>query len=98
MANQCIAILRRKKDITENFITVWCPWGHGKGNLGLIQDIALYLQHNRENFDIHANDPIPYLVILHNTSAVKHKRIRVLNKANNISLTNLQASRKGGGQ
>ena len=91
-------IKAEEKYLTENLITVWCPWGHGKGNLGLIQDIALYLQHNRENFDIHANDPIPYLVILHNTSAVKHKRIRVLNKANNISLTNLQASRKGGGQ
>ena len=40
------------KELTEKFISVWCPWLHGKGCLGVIHDIVLYLQRNGENLDI----------------------------------------------
>ena len=69
-----------EKELTDNLITVWYPWGHRKGRLGLIQDIALYLQQNGVNFDIPMNYHLPYPVILPNNSAVDRERIGKLNK------------------
>ena len=79
-------------ELTENMITVWCPWVHGKVRLLLIQDITIYLQWNGANFDIPANKPLPYPVILPNTSAFNRKLIRAIKNSDNISLENLQAS------
>jgi hypothetical protein len=35
-----------KKELAANLMAVPCPWGHGKGHLGLLQDPVLYLQCN----------------------------------------------------
>jgi hypothetical protein len=37
-----------------------CPWGHGKGHLGLLQDPVLYLQRNDAAFTIPAAAPPDY--------------------------------------
>jgi hypothetical protein len=34
------------KELAANLMAVPCPWGHGKGHLGLLQDPVLYLQRN----------------------------------------------------
>jgi hypothetical protein len=31
------------RELTANLMAVFCPWGHNKGYLGLLQDPALYL-------------------------------------------------------
>jgi hypothetical protein len=41
-----------KKELAANLMAIPCPWGHGKGHLGLLQDPVLYLQRNGAAFEI----------------------------------------------
>ena len=43
-----------EKELTINLMTIPCPWGHGKGylGLGLLQDHVLYPQHNSTTFTV----------------------------------------------
>ena len=41
-----------EKELAANLMAIPCPWGHGKGHLGLLQDLVLYLQCNGAAFDI----------------------------------------------
>jgi hypothetical protein len=48
------------KELAANLMAVPCPWGHGKGHLGLLQDPVLYLQRNGAAFTISATAPPDY--------------------------------------
>ncbi len=43
---------------TLKALEIPCPWGHCKGHLDLLQDPAIYLQWNREPFNIPVNAPL----------------------------------------
>ena len=77
-------------------IAVWFPWGDLKGCLGLIHDIALYLQQNGANFDITVNAPLPYPVILPNTFVVDRENIRSVNMVDNIAWQICKLVKKAG--
>jgi hypothetical protein len=51
-----------EKELTANLMAIPCPWGHGKGHLGLLQDPVLYLQRNGAAFTIPAAAPPNYPV------------------------------------
>jgi hypothetical protein len=49
-----------EKELPANLMAIPCPWGHGKGDLGLLQDPVLYLQRNGMAFTIPAAAPPDY--------------------------------------
>jgi hypothetical protein len=49
-----------EKKLAANLMAIPCPWGHGKGHLGLLQDPVLYLQCNSAAFTIPAAAPPDY--------------------------------------
>jgi hypothetical protein len=49
-----------EKELAANLMAVPCPWGHGKGHLGLLQDPVLYLQRNDAAFIIPNAAPPEY--------------------------------------
>jgi hypothetical protein len=51
-----------KKELAANIMAIPCPWGHGKGHLGLLQDPVLYLQHNGAAFTVSTVAPPEYLL------------------------------------
>jgi hypothetical protein len=51
-----------EKELATNLMAIPCPWGHGKGHLGLLQDPVLYLQCNGATFTILAVAPPEYLL------------------------------------
>ena len=48
------------KEPAANLMAIPCPWGHGNGHLGLLQDPVLYLQCNGAAFTILAAAPPDY--------------------------------------
>ena len=67
-------------ELTTNLVAVSCPWGHGKGHLGLLQDPTIYAACNGEAFTIPANKPPAYPVMPNGATAPQHKELQ----ANNI--------------
>ncbi len=49
-----------EKELAANLMAIPCPWGHGKGHLGLLQDPVLYLQCNGAAFTVPAVVPPEY--------------------------------------
>jgi hypothetical protein len=49
-----------EKELTANLMAIPCPWGHGKGHLGLLQDPVLYLQRSGAAFTIPVAAPPDY--------------------------------------
>jgi hypothetical protein len=49
-----------KKELAAILMAIPCPWGHGKGHLGLLQDPVLYLQCNGAAFTVPAVAPPEY--------------------------------------
>ena len=49
-----------EKELAANLMAISCPWGHGKGHLGLLQAPALYLQCNGAAFEIPELAPPDY--------------------------------------
>jgi hypothetical protein len=49
-----------EKELAANLMAIPCPWGHGKGHLGLLQEPVLYLQPNGAAFAIPAAAPPDY--------------------------------------
>jgi hypothetical protein len=49
-----------EKELAANLMAIPCPWGHGKGHLGLLQDPVLYLQCNGAAFTVPAIAPPEY--------------------------------------
>jgi hypothetical protein len=49
-----------KKELAANLVAIPCPWGHGKGNLGLLQDPVLYLQRNGTSYTVPGLVPPDY--------------------------------------
>jgi hypothetical protein len=57
------------RELTANLMVVSCPWGHGKGHLGLVQDPTIYAACNGAAFNIPTNKPPAYPVMLNGTTA-----------------------------
>ena len=68
------------RELTANLMAVSCPWGHGKGHLGLLQDPTIYAARYREAFTIPADKPPAYPVMQKGATAPQCKELR----ANNI--------------
>jgi hypothetical protein len=51
-----------EKELAANLMAIPCPWGHGKGHLGLLQDPTLYQQVNGAVFTIPDEAPPEYPV------------------------------------
>jgi hypothetical protein len=68
------------RELTANLMAVSCPWGHGKGHLGLLQDPTMYAACNGAAFTIPVNEPLAYPVMPNGATAPQHKELH----ANNI--------------
>ena len=68
------------QELTANLTAVSCPWGHGKGHLGLLQDPTIYTARNGEAFTIPTDKPPAYPVMPNGTTAPQREELR----ANNI--------------
>jgi hypothetical protein len=60
-------------------MAIFCPWGHSKRHLGLLQDPAIYLACNKEVFNIPQNEPPAYPVIPAGAKTAKHEELRATN-------------------
>ena len=67
------------RELTANLIAVSCPWGHGKGHLGLLQDPTIYTARNGEAFTIPVNEPPAYPIMPNGATAPQHKELRAFN-------------------
>jgi hypothetical protein len=70
-----------EKELTTNLMAIPCPWGHGKGHLGLLQDPVLYLQFNGAAFTVPAAVP-PEYPLNPPTAAPAREAARAANLAN----------------
>jgi hypothetical protein len=66
-------------ELSANHMAIFCPWGHSKRHLGLLQDQAIHLARNGEAFTIPHIEPPAYLVIPDGTTTAKHKELRATN-------------------
>ncbi len=49
-----------EKELAANLMAIPCPWVHGKGHLGLLQDPVLYLQCNGASYTVPGTAPPDY--------------------------------------
>jgi hypothetical protein len=49
-----------EKELAANLMAIPCPWDHGKGRLGLLQDPVLYLQRNGASYTVPGAAPPDY--------------------------------------
>ncbi len=49
-----------EKELATNLMAIPCPWGHGKGCHGLLQNPVLYLQRNGASFTVTGMAPPEY--------------------------------------
>ena len=68
------------RELTANLMAVSCPWGHGKGHLGLLQDPTIYTARNGEAFTIPDDKPPAYPIMPNGATAPQREELR----ANNI--------------
>jgi hypothetical protein len=68
-------------ELLANLMAIFCPWGHSKGHLGLLQDPAIYLTCNREVFNIPHVEPLAYPFIPAGATTADHKELRAINAA-----------------
>jgi hypothetical protein len=68
-------------ELSANLMAIFCPWGHSKGHLGLLQDPAIYLAHNGEAFNIPHNEPPAYPVMPAGATTAKCKELYIINPA-----------------
>ena len=68
------------RELTANLMAISCPWGHGKGHLGLLQDPTIYTARNGEAFTIPAYEPPAYPFMPNGATAPQREELR----ANNI--------------
>ena len=78
------------QELTANLTAVSCPWGHGKGHLGLLQDPTIYTARNGEAFTIPADKPPAYPVMPNGATAPQREELH----ANNIVARKAWASYK----
>jgi hypothetical protein len=62
-------------------MAIFCPWGHIKGHLGLLQDPAIYLACNGEVFNIPHVEPPAYPVIPAGATTNDCKELHATNAA-----------------
>jgi hypothetical protein len=53
-----------EKELAANLMAIPCPWDHGKGHLGLLQDPVLYLQRNDTSYTVPDAAPPDYPINL----------------------------------
>ncbi len=69
------------RELTANLMAVSCPWGHEKGHLGLLQDLAIYQACNGATFTILATKLPTYPIISVGASAPQCKELHATNAA-----------------
>jgi hypothetical protein len=69
------------RELTANLMAVSCPWGHNKGHLGLLQDLAIYLARNGAAFTIPANESPTYPIIPAGATTQAREELRATNIA-----------------
>ncbi len=67
------------RELTANLMAVSCPWGHGKGHLGLLQDPTIYAACNSEVFTIPADEPPAYPVMPNGATEPQREELRANN-------------------
>ena len=67
------------RELTANLMAISCPWGHNKGHLGLLQDLAIYLARNGAAFTIPAAKPPTYPIIPVGTNVQQRKELHAIN-------------------
>ncbi len=67
--------------LPASLMAISFPWGHSKVHLGLLQDPANYLAHNREAFNIPNIKPPAYPVIPAGPTTADCKELRTTNAA-----------------
>jgi hypothetical protein len=77
MHKQIKTVIRK---LTANLMAVFCPWGHNKGHLGLLQDPTIYAARNSEAFTIPADESPAYPVMPNSATAPQREELH----ANNI--------------
>jgi hypothetical protein len=53
-----------EKEVAANLMAIPCPWGHGKGHLGFLQDPVLYLRRNSASYTVSGMAPPDYPINL----------------------------------
>jgi hypothetical protein len=69
------------RELTANLMAVFCPWGHKKGHLGLLQDPDIYLARNGAAFDIPAAELPAYPIVPAGATAPQQEELRATNTA-----------------
>jgi hypothetical protein len=65
--------------LLANLMAIFCPWGHSKGQLGLLLDPAIYMACNGEAFIIPHVEPLAYPVIPAGTTTADRKELCATN-------------------
>jgi hypothetical protein len=69
------------QELTTNLMAVSCPWGQGRGHLGLLQDPAIYQACNGAAFTIPLAEPLAYPIVPASSTAPQCKELRATNAA-----------------
>jgi hypothetical protein len=69
------------RELSFNLMAIFCPWGHSKGHLGLLQDPAIYLARNGEAFNIPNIESPAYPVIPAGAMTAKRRELPATNAA-----------------
>ncbi len=67
------------RELLPNLTAIFCPWGHSKGHVGLLQDPAIYLACNGEAFNITNIKPPAYPFIPEGATTTKCEEPRATN-------------------
>ena len=73
------AVKKLEKELGANLIAVACPFGHGKGHLGILQPDAIFFQRNGAHFVPPANAPPAYPVIPPGSTTAEREQLRAEN-------------------
>lgn len=75
-------VKKLEKEMGSNLIAVACPFGHGKGHLGILQPDAIFFQRNGAHFVPPNNAPPNYPVIPAGATTAEREQLRATNSAN----------------
>jgi hypothetical protein len=65
--------------LPANLMAIFCPLGHSKGHIGLLQDPSIYLACNGEAFNIPNIEPPAYPVISAGATTANQEGLRATN-------------------
>ena len=74
------AVKKLEKELGSNLIAVPCPWGRGKGHLGILQDAAVFAQRNGGPFTPPEQAPPTYPELPPAATTAQRERLRADNE------------------